>query len=370
MPIDYTHPGRINYEHPGRGSRARPATADPVADSPADPVTEASSSQPINYRRRDRVSRPAPDRQDAAPVPTPTPRVHANDQVTCACGATADRSVLAQCVSCGADLWALAGVHSQSRNAAAAPVTARRPVGFHLPESAPEYLDNGFVAQMQSYSDGLRASVNAGLEYEGRVVDSEWKQVAAAILRLHWWDPSALTLEVLRVNIMKLKIQEWAARGGMADLSEIGWTHVLDFVETIDTVDTPGDRDWTTGDIELQHVDAIPQRFDHLESIRRIGAMVADVDSSGQDVFIKLANVFNGHIKDFGRRNNCELEIVATDITDAITSRSGWLPDWAFAWPTYFGELGVYAYNDWVCGQERAEWYIAKYIIDEARGAN
>lgn len=366
MPIDYTHPGRINYEHPGRRSRSRTETVPPVADDPEDPTPASARTTPIDYRRRDRAPAPVRTESIADHGTTSTPPEPDSNLVTCTCGTSADRSLMAQCTYCGADLWSLAGEHG----AGAAPVAARRPVGLHLPDSAPDYRDNGFTTIMQSYSDDLRARVDAALAIEGRAVDSAWEQIAAAILRLHFWEPTALTLEVLRINIMKMKIQEWAARDGVADLSDIGWTHVLDFVETIDTVAAPGDRDWTTGDIELQHVDAIPQRFDHLESIRRIGAMVADVDVSGQDVYIKVANVFNGHIKDFGRRNNCELEIVTTDITDAITSRSGWLPEWAFAWPTYFGELGVYAYNDWVCGQERAEWHIAKYIIDEARGAH
>lgn len=313
---------------------------------------------------------PRANTQPAAPTQPPQPRTPAAasqvDHVTCVCGSLADRSLVAQCTNCGYDLWAL-DTNGASTVPGTAPVSARRPVGVHLPDSPPAKLNTGFIDVMQRFSDHIRGRVNSALEFDGAAVDAQWKQVAGAILALHQWDPFALNLEVLRVNIMKLKIQEWAARDGMVDIDDIGWTPVLDFVEAIDTVEHPADRDWTTGPIELQYPDAVPVEFNHLDSIRRIGQMVADVDVSGQDVYIKLANVFNGHIEELARQNNSDLEILTTDITKAITSRAGWDAGWAFVWPTYFGQLGVYFYNDWVDRSHEIEWHIAKIIIDEHR---
>lgn len=346
MPIDYTHPNRINYEHPRRKQRT-------VAESPA-----LSSPPP--------TSPGAPKPPNASRGTAPTVRA---DPVTCVCGMDVDRAIMAQCTSCGSDLWSLGGDSGLPAVPNSAPTAhRRRPVGAHLPEAMPAKLDTGFISAMQSYSDHLRSQMNEALELEGPVVDSKWKEIAARILTLHFWDPAALNLEVLRVNLMKSKIQEWAARGGMADLNDIGWTPILDFVERIDTVASPGDRDWATGDIEIQHPKAIPVQFDYLESVRRIAEMTSDVSTSGQDIYIKLANVFNAHVEDFARQNNAELEVLTGDITKSITSRRGWEGEWAFMWPTYFGELGVYAYNDWVDKSHQIEWHIAKNIIHEAEG--
>ncbi len=347
MPIDYTHPKRINYEHPRR-RRGQPDTSTP------------------NTAR----TQPSPPTPSSPQTPSVTPRGPASGSpnlVSCVCGTTVDRNLVAQCTNCGYDLWSLDRTSGSSNTNSPATVVPRRPIGTYLPEAIPPELGTNFVSVMQSYSDQMRARLNAALELEGSAVDTQWREVAARILDVHHWDATALTLETLMINIMKMKIQEWAARGGMADLDDIGWTHVCEFVKQIDTVAGPGDRDWTTGPIEMQHREAIPLEFDYLESVKRIIAMTADVETTGQEVFIKLANVFNGHIEDFARRNNADMEILSSDITDAITSRQGWLPEWAFVWPTYFGELGVYAYNDWVNNSHKIEWHIAKIIIDGAQ---
>lgn len=310
MPIDYTHPKRIDYMHPGRTKRTE-ASVD-LRTSTGTGADEGDSRESV-VRRRQRGLRP--DRQEVAPTAVSEPR-------------------------------------------------PTDPVIGHLPLAPPPPVDTGFLARMQSYDDHLRGRLNEMLALSGVAVDARWREVNDAIFELHVWDPSALTIEVLRLNMMREKIQEWAARGGEVDIALIGWTKVLEFVEQIESVERPCDRDWTVGPIELQYPAAVPVEFDHVASMRRIEEMVTGTGAEGREVVLKLADVFNAHIEDFARRNKCELEVVASDVSKAITSRQGWQIEWAFLWPTYFGQFGVYAYNSWVQQLPGIEWHLAKHMID------
>lgn len=369
MPIDYTHPNRINYEHPRRKSPANGAESPPAATGQ---TTAPARSRELRSRR-DRGLRPdtAKSGQAAPTADVPERQPHgptspASEIVTCVCGTEQNRAVVTQCTCCGADLWSLSSSDNGTITGTAT-ARARRPIG-NLPSTPPPRANTGFIDQMQAFDEGIRERFNELLELSGPTLDAQWRDIAAAILALHTWDPSALNIEILRLNVMRSKISEWAARGGEVDLDRIGWTHVLNFIETIDSVERPGERDWTTGAIELQYRGAIPVEFDHLESVRRIAEMIQGVEIEVTELVAKMGNVFNAHIEDFARQNNCELEILTSDITDAILSRQGWELAWIFIWPTYFGQLGVYAYNAWVDKLPEIEWYIAKHIVDEAKG--
>lgn len=371
MPIDYTHPNRINYEHPRRKSRANTADSPPAA---ATGQTTAPSESRELRGRRDRGLRPdtAQPGQAAPPTAVPASQPHGPassplEIVTCVCGTEQNRAVVTQCTCCGADLWSLSSSNGDTVTSTST-ARARRPIG-NLPSSPPPRTNTGFIDQMQAFDEGIRERFNEMLELSGPALDAQWRDIAAATLALHTWDPFALNIEILRLNIMRSKIHEWAARGGEVDLDRIGWTHVLDFIETIDSIERPGERDWTTGPIELQYCGAIPVEFDHLESVRRISEMIQGVEIEALELVARIGNVFNAHIEDFARQNNCDLEVLTTDISGAIISREGWELAWIFAWPTYFGQLGVYAYNAWVDKLPEIEWYIAKHIIDEAKGA-
>lgn len=234
------------------------------------------------------------------------------------------------------------------------------------PPNPPNVVSTGFLQAMTEYDTRLRAHSDSMMALDGRLIDSRWPEVADALLTLHHWDPDAFDPEAVRSDVTVKKIHEWSRRGGGVPLEQIGWTFIEDIVRRLDALPWPGDRDWTIGTIELQHNDAIPVGWNHLDSITRIGTLATDARIDGPGIFIRMVDVFNAHLLDFARHNKNELEIVTTDIASAIASRHSWLPDWAFVWPTYFGRAGVYAYNLWVEQTPVVEYVIARAILEEA----
>ncbi|MCF8572012.1 hypothetical protein L5G32_17225 [Gordonia sp. HY002] len=219
---------------------------------------------------------------------------------------------------------------------------------------------------MRSYENTLRDQMASMLDVPGSVADVRSNDICAAIYAMHLWDPAAINVEVLRVNVMKLEIEDWADRNGDVPVDQLGWASVLSFVEQLGPMDSAADRDWTTGDITLQHVPAIPVRFDYVDSVRRLSGMLGDHPIEPLELMSRLLNLYYAFIEDFGRRNNHPLEILTGDMADDITGRASWEPEWAFAWPTYHGMVGVFAYNDWVAQSPELEWTLARVLLDEA----
>lgn len=235
--------------------------------------------------------------------------------------------------------------------------------------SSPQALETGADAAMERYGRELFGTVDALIDQATSApmsIDRDWPRIADAIRAcVAWSNPILEYPDLYEYSFLQRSNLEWAQRaaaGRYTAVDEMGWQRLLDFLAQLRFEPLPFERDWTVGPIEVQHSAAIPLRFDWRASLDRIRTAIRAPGVDDAAICRAMARKFHAFVDTVAHGNGHPLELMSTDIIDAFTSRSSWEVEWAFVFPTYFGQPGVLTYNQLVAQSPIFEATIVRFF--------